>query len=124
MDSKPVDPVQHPQDAAESLRKFNHATYATTHNPRPLPYPGEAYRAIAAYTALAYRMPQGFEHIGNALDTLAEAGHLTADHGDVDHHVNAAIAALNEADELARSLAAVLERAHSATGVLGYSGPQ
>ncbi|WP_394432503.1 hypothetical protein [Streptomyces sp. SGAir0957] len=117
------DPVVYPQDAAEAIRKYNHATYATTTNPHPLPYPGDVYRAIAAFTALAHRLPQAFEHTGNTLDTLADAGRLIATHGDVDHHVTAAIDALNKADDLARALAAALECAHSATGVLSYREP-
>ncbi|MFI0241987.1 hypothetical protein [Streptomyces sp. NPDC016845] len=117
------DPVAYPQDAAEAIRKYNHATYATTTNPFPLPTPGEVYRAVAAFKALAYRLPQAFEHTGNALDTLADSGRLTATHGDVNHHIAAAIDALTEAEDLTRALAAVLESAHSATGVLGYREP-
>ncbi|MCQ4212371.1 hypothetical protein [Streptomyces longispororuber] len=121
MSRRPVDPVVYLQEAAEAIRKYNHATYATTHNPHPLPYPGEAYRAIAAFKALAERLPQAFEHTGNALDSLADTGHVMATHGDVDHHVSAAINALTDAEDLARSLTTALERAHSATGVLGYT---
>ncbi|MEV8318889.1 hypothetical protein AB0Q95_32510 [Streptomyces sp. NPDC059900] len=123
MPDKHVEPVTLLRDAAEAVREFNHLTFPTRQNPGGLAYPPEAYRAIGALKALSQRLPQAFEQIVRALTVPHERGYVTADYGTPETHIATASAALQEAHDLAHALAAALERAHTATSPLGYSGP-
>ncbi|MFE9685657.1 hypothetical protein [Streptomyces sp. NPDC006285] len=123
MTTRKTDPVQHPRKAAEAVRAFNHATRWACGGRPGIAYPGTVYRAVGAFTTLAYRLPQAFDQIGTALADLHTAGHLTADHGTPTQHADAASVALREAEHHASAMAAALEHAHSAASPLGYSGP-
>ncbi|MFF0790600.1 hypothetical protein [Streptomyces spiralis] len=118
-----TDPVQHPRKAAEAVRAFNRATLPARDGRPGIAYPGTVYRAIGAFTPLANRLPQSFDQIAMALADLHKAGHLTADHGTPAQHTAAACAALREAEQYAIAMTEALERAHSASSPLGYSGP-
>ncbi|MFM9446901.1 hypothetical protein [Streptomyces acidiscabies] len=120
MPRRTTDPTEHPREAAEAVRAFNHATQ---HPHRGIAYPGTAYHAISAFATLAHRLPQSYEQIGAALTALHTAGHLTADHGTPTTHTTAVVTALHEAAKHATAMAAALERAHSAASPLGYCGP-
>lgn len=123
MSSSTTDPVEYPRTAAEAIRDFNHATYPTIGGRPGIEYPGTAYCAIGAFTSLAHRMPQSFDQIAIALADLHKAGHLTADRGTPTEQAAATCAALREAERHAIALTEALERAHIASGVLGYCGP-
>lgn len=123
MPRKHADPVDLLRDAAEAIREFNHLTFPTRQNPGGLAYSPDAYRAIGALKTLSQRLPQAFEQIDRALSVLHGRGYVTADYGTPDHHIATASAALQDAHDHAHALAAALERAHTATSPLGYSGP-
>ncbi|MFJ7046911.1 hypothetical protein ACIQVC_26460 [Streptomyces sp. NPDC101112] len=123
MTSRKTDPTERPRKAAEAVRAFNHATQRTRDSRPGIAYPGTVYRAIGAFGTLAHRLPQAFDQIGTALADLHTAGHLTADHGSVTEHALAVSEALREAERHATAMAETLERAHSASSTLGYSGP-
>jgi hypothetical protein len=123
MTTRKTDPVQYPRKAAEAVRAYNHVTLPTLNARFGLAYPGTVYQAIGAFTSLAHRLPQSFDQIGRALADLHKAGHLTADHGTPTEHADATSVALREAERHATAMAEALERAHSASSPLGYSGP-
>ncbi|WP_405695446.1 hypothetical protein [Streptomyces sp. NBC_01185] len=116
-----TDPAQYPAKAADALRLFNHATLPKRDG-AGIAYPGTAYRAIGNLATLSHRLPQALDHIAVGLTGLHKAGHLTADHGAPATHTAAAVKALRRAEELAIELTKALERAHTATGPLGYGG--
>ncbi|MCX4590876.1 hypothetical protein OG819_14250 [Streptomyces sp. NBC_01549] len=118
-----TDPVRHPRTAADAVRAFNHATLSTFGKDPQLAYPGTIYRTLAAFTTLARGLPQAFDQTGTALARLHQTGHLTADHGTPTQHADAVSVALREAEHHATAMAQALERAHSASGPLGYCGP-
>ncbi|MCX4699058.1 hypothetical protein [Streptomyces sp. NBC_01373] len=118
-----TDPVQHPRQAAEAIRSFNHATVPALNGRPGIEYTGTAYRAIGAFTTLAHRLPQSFHQIAMALAELHKAGHLTADHSAPTEHAAVTCAALREAEQHATAMTKALERAHSACSPLGYCGP-
>ncbi|WP_327691508.1 hypothetical protein OG870_25600 [Streptomyces sp. NBC_00461] len=121
--TRKTDPIEHPRKAAEAVRAFNHATLPARDARPGIAYPGTTYRAIGAFTSLAHRLPQSFDHIGMDLADLHKAGHLTADHGTPTEQAAVTCAALREAERHATAMAKALERAQSASGTLGYSGP-
>ncbi|WP_055516102.1 hypothetical protein [Streptomyces ossamyceticus] len=123
MTSRNIEPNECPRKAAEAVRAFNHATQRTRDRRPGIAYPGTVYRAIGAFGTLAHRLPQAFDQIGTALADLYTAGHLTADHGTPTEHALAVSEALREAETHATAMAEALERAHSASSPLGYSGP-
>ncbi|WP_428953311.1 hypothetical protein [Streptomyces sp. cg35] len=117
-----TDPVQLVRDAAESVRVFNHRTFPGGDRPGLVSAP-EAYRVLGALTTLIERLPQSFEQIEQALNAHHRRGHVSADHGTPAQHIAAAGAALTQAEDHARDLAAALNRAWSATNPLGHTGP-
>ncbi|MEV7481504.1 hypothetical protein [Streptomyces halstedii] len=122
MTARTTDPARHPAKAADAIRAFNHATLPTRSGPG-IAYPGTVYNTVGAMATLAHRLPQALDHIALALADLHKAGHLTADHGTPTQHTTTAVASLREAEHLAGALTEALERAHAATGPLGYCGP-
>ncbi|WP_327349453.1 hypothetical protein OG772_13190 [Streptomyces sp. NBC_01321] len=122
MSTRNTDPVRHPSKAADAVRAFNHATLPTRTGPG-IAYPGTVYRSIGAFASLAHRLPQAFDQIAGALTDLHKAGLLTADHGTPTQHTTTVVAALRDAERLALALTEALERAHNASGPLGYRGP-
>jgi hypothetical protein len=123
MTSRNIEPNEYPRKAAEAVHAFNHATQRTRDRRPGIAYPGTVYRAIGAFGTLAHRLPQAFDQIGTALADIHTAGHLTADHGTATEHALAVCEALREAEQHATAMAGALERAHSASSPLGYSGP-
>ncbi|MEV0576665.1 hypothetical protein [Streptomyces sp. NPDC050392] len=117
-----TDPAQYPAKAADALRLFNHATLPKRDG-AGIAYPGTIYRAIGNLATLGHRLPQALDHIALSLTDLHRVGHLTADHSTPATHTTAAVKALRRAEQLAIELTEALERAHVATGPLGYGGP-
>ncbi|WP_329614477.1 hypothetical protein OG244_16005 [Streptomyces brevispora] len=122
MNTRNTDPARHPRTAADAIRKFNHATLPTRTGPA-IAYPGTLYNTIGSFATLAHRLPQALDQIGRALADLHKAGHLTADHGTPTQHADDVSTALREAERHATAMTEALERAHNASGPLGYCGP-
>ncbi|MFI9765704.1 hypothetical protein ACIHJG_02390 [Streptomyces sp. NPDC052415] len=123
MANRTTDPAEQPRKAAEAIRAFNHVTYPALNGRPGIEYTGTAYRAIGAFKSLAHRLPQSFDQIAMALAELHKAGHLTADHSTPTEHAAVTCAALREAEQHATAMTKALERAHNASGALGYGGP-
>ncbi|MFJ9088728.1 hypothetical protein ACIRL3_40600 [Streptomyces sp. NPDC102384] len=104
------------QDAAESIRSFNHFTQPYKGE---LTYPSEAYEAVGSLVMLTQRLPQSYDQLSTFLERVGKTGAVTADHGTPDEHLAEARSALASAALIAQTLTEHLERAHNALSPLG-----
>lgn len=116
---EPRTPARLADDAAEAIRRLNHATLSARDGWR---YPGDAYDTVACLARMAGGLGQALGQLEGFVGTLADGGRLTSDHGpdDLPGRLEGFHAAMRTAEDHARVLGHSLDRAHQALGPIAY----
>jgi hypothetical protein len=114
----PKTPAQVCHEAAEGVRRLNHATFGAG---RPdWESPADAYSVIGGLENLTAYLPQALGQIGMLLSSVTADGRMGSTTGNVKQDVVEALTALNDARMAAAALNHTLQRAHNAASVLTY----
>ena len=95
-------------DAAETIRALNHATFPGAGG---LVWPGDAYDVIASLSLLAARLPQALAQLDRFLTGEVDAGRVAVDGGEFTGDPAAAAAAASHWLDQAQSCAGRLHHA-------------
>lgn len=115
---EPRTPARLADDAAEAIRRLNHATLSARDGWR---YPGDAYDTVACLARMAGGLGQALGQLEGFVGTLADGGRLTSDKGQegLPCRLREFHRASSDAIRQARALYHSLDRAHQLLGPVG-----